>query len=52
MPKGCFESIGIMKKKYPNDADYIQHQFDNMCKELGINFYAELRISGKILKSI
>ena len=45
--KVVFESIGIMINKYTEEVDYIQQQFNNMCKEIGIDFYAELRISGK-----
>lgn len=45
--KVVFESIGRMKKRYPEKADYIQQEFNNMCKEIGIDFFKELRISGK-----
>ena len=45
--KVVFESIGRMKKRYPEEADYIQQEFNNMCKEIGIDFFKELRISGK-----
>jgi hypothetical protein len=45
--KVVFESIGIMIKKHPEKVDYIQQQFNDMCKESGIDFYAEFRISGK-----
>lgn len=45
--KVVFESIGIMINKYPEEADYIQQEFNNMCKEIGIDFFKELRISGK-----
>ena len=45
--KVVFESIGIMIKKYPEEVNYIQQEFNNMCKEIGIDFFKELRISGK-----
>lgn len=45
--KVVFESIGIMIKKYPEEVDYIQQEFNNMCKEIGIDFFKELHISGK-----
>ena len=45
--KVVIESIGIMINKYPEEADYIQQEFNNMCKEIGIDFFKYFRISGK-----
>lgn len=45
--KVVLESIGIMINKYPEEVDYIQQQFNNMCKEIGIDFFKEPHISRK-----
>ena len=45
--KVVFESIDIIKINHPSYAEYIQEEFKNMCKELGIDFYAEIRISNE-----
>lgn len=44
--KNVFEAIGILKNKYPDYAGSIQERFDEICKDCGVDFFAEIRIDG------
>lgn len=41
--KNVLETIGVLKKDFPKDADYIERQFKSLCEKHKKDFFKELK---------
>lgn len=44
--KNVYKTIKLLKNEYPNQAESIQIEFDKICRDCGVDFFAEIRIDG------